>query len=76
MDIFGESFLYKIVLFLKANVQKWKMFLGLLNSKYFLGMLDIPYIFGVKSRCWIQAYVLRKIESMPHGVRHSNHLSY
>ena len=62
--------------FLKVKVQYWKMCLGLLNFKYFLGMPDIPYIFGEKSRCWVQAYVFRKNESIPKGVRHSYHLSY
>ena len=48
MNIFGESFIYILGLFLKVKVQNLKMFLGLLTFKYFLGMPDIPYTFGGK----------------------------
>ena len=35
-------------------------YFGLLNFKYILGMTDIPDMFGVNSRCLVQAYVSRK----------------
>ena len=73
LDFFWESFLYIFRHFLKVKVHNWKMFFG---------MPDIPYTYkyilgggGVKSRCWVQAYVFRKIESIPNGVRHSYRLS-
>ena len=33
----------------------------------FFGVFEIPDIFGVKGRCWVRAYVCRKIESTPLG---------
>ena len=76
--LFGESFLYILGLFLEVKVQNWKMCLGLLNFKYFWGMPYIPYIFDyffggmggggrVKSRCWAQAYLFRKMKESPMG---------
>ena len=62
--------------FLKVKVQYWKMCLSLLNFKYFWACLIFLIFFGEKSRCWVQACVFRKIESIPNGVRHSYHLSY
>ena len=52
------------------------IFLRLQNFKIFLGMPDISDSFfwggggggGGNSRCWVQAYVRRKIESTPWGV--------
>ena len=62
--------------FLKVNVQYWNMCLGLLNFKYFWVCLIFLIFLGKKSRCWVQAYVFRKNESIPSGVRHTYHLSY
>ena len=59
--------------FLKVKVQYWKVCFGLLNFKYFGVCLIFLILFGEKSRCWVQAYVLRKNESIPNGVRHSYH---
>ena len=37
---------------------EWGIFFGLLTFRIFLGVLEIPDIyFGVKGRCWAQAYV-------------------
>ena len=61
----------------KVKVQIRKMFLGLLNFKYFFWVCLIFLIFlGVKSRCWVQAYVFKKIESIQNMVRHTYHLRY
>ena len=55
----------------------------LLKFRIFWGMSHIPDIFGVNSRCWVQAYVSRKMRLQPHpGIkvsqnRHSHfHLSF
>ena len=51
--------------FLKVNVQNGGYFLGLLKFHIFFGVLEIPDIFGVNGKCWAQAYVCRKNESIP-----------
>ena len=38
----------------------------LLKFRIFWGMPHIPDIFGVNSRCWVQAYVSRKMRLQPH----------
>ena len=61
MDIiwnFGGAISYILGLLFKVKVQNWKMFLGL---------PDISYTSGVKSRCWVQAYVFRKLKVTPWG---------
>ena len=67
--------------FSKVKVQILKMFLGLLNFKFFLGMPESPYIFGIKSRCWVQAFVFRNKKCHNHLtnapkelVKHKTHL--
>ena len=64
---FCESFL-SIWRFFMVKVQIWRIFLGLLNFKYFSRMCLIFLIFlGIKSRCWVQAYVFEKIKLTPMG---------
>ena len=72
MNIFGESFLYSLGLFLDVNVQNWKMFLWLLNFNNIFWVCQVFLIFlVVSSRCWVEANVFRKYDSIPNGVRHS-----
>ena len=56
--------------FFKVKVQNWDIFLGRYNFKYFFGVLEIPDIFGANGRCWVRAYVCRKIRVPPLGLVH------
>ena len=60
---FGVIFMHFRVL-----VQNGDIFLGCQNFKKIFGVLEISdKFFGVKGRCWVRAYICRKIESTPSG---------
>ena len=73
LDCFG-------VISIHLRVQNENIFLGCCNLEYFWDMPGNPDIFfyfffffwggGVNSRCWVQAYVSRKIESIPAWSKH------
>ena len=51
--------------FVRSRYRVW-IFCGFIKCKIFFGIPDISDIyFWVKSRCWDQAYVSRKLESTP-----------
>ena len=55
--------------FSSGHCTEWGYFFGVAKIfKYFLGCLKFLIFFGVKGRCWVRAYVCRKIESKPPGV--------
>ena len=48
------------------SLHRMGIFFGVAKiSNIFFWVLEIPDIFGVKGRCWVRAYVCRKIESTP-----------
>ena len=61
--ILGHFYVFRV--FLKAKVQNGNNFWGCSNLNTFLGCLISLIFLGINRRCWVHAYVLRKIENTP-----------